>query len=340
MNKVSVSIVGASGYSGIETYRILCRHPSVQVRHLFAQSSAGKRVDELYPDLRARTSHLFEPYTPEKLSDSDAVFIALPSGEAMNIAPGMISQGKRVIDLGGDFRLQDTNAYTTFYKREHTATEILQKSVYSFPELHGSALPTASIVSNPGCYPTSAILPLAPLLQEGLVEPRGITINSLSGASGAGRSASVEMSYAEVVGSVKAYKVGVHQHTPEIESVLSDFARTKVLVTFTPHLLPIARGILTTITAPLCLTADEQAISGCLERAYEHAPFVRLVGNRAPEIRSVVHTNFIDIGWKLYPRNGHVILMSSIDNLLKGAAGQAVQNFNLMFGFPETEGLL
>ncbi len=340
MSNISVSIIGASGYSGIETYRILLRHPSVRVARLFAQTSAGKRVDELYPDLRARTNRLYESFTPEKLADTDVVFVTLPSGEALQLVPQLLSMGLRVIDLGGDFRLKDTAAYKTYYKRDHTAIDVLANAVYSLPELHGRTVKDARLVSNPGCYPTASVLPLAPLLKRKLIGPAGITINALSGVSGAGRSSSVDLSFAEVSDSVKAYKVGVHQHTPEIESVLSEHAGTDVRVTFTPHLLPITRGILTTITVPLAPGASEQSITGCLRDAYGHAPFVRLLGAHPPEIRSVVNTNYIDIAWHLYPQNGHLILMSAIDNLVKGAAGQAVQNFNLMCGLPETEGLV
>lgn len=340
MNQIGVSILGASGYSGIELYRILRRHPRVRVDHLFGQTTVGKRVDELYPDLRSQTGRVFESFTPDKVRNSDAVFIALPSGEAMSLVPQLLGAGIRVIDLGGDFRLKDIAAYRIYYKRDHTAPEALKSAVYSIPELHGSGVKIASFVSNPGCYPTSAILPLAPLLRRHLIDPTGISITSMSGVSGAGRSSAVDLSFAELEGSVKAYKVGIHQHTPEIESVLSSVAGTDVRVTFTPHLLPITRGILTTITAPLSSEADHTLIEAAFSADYSGAPFVRLLGQHAPEIRSVVQTNFIDIGWHVYARNGHVILMSAIDNLIKGAAGQAVQNFNLMFSLPETEGLL
>ncbi len=340
MSKISVSILGASGYSGIELYAILRRHPGVTVSHLFAQSSAGKRVEDLYPRFRSGSGRMFESYTPGKVVKGEVVFIALPSGEAMTVVPEILSRGARVIDLGGDFRLRNVSEYTAYYKREHTAPQQLATAVYSLPELHSDSVAGASLVANPGCYPTSAILPLAPLLRKGLIAPVGITVNSLSGVSGAGRSSSVELSFVEVDGSVKAYRVGQHQHTPEIESVLGDVAGSAVTVTFTPHLLPIPRGILTTITAPLADSTDAESVTACYEEAYADAPFVRLLGSRPPEIRNVLHTNYIDIGWHPYPRNGHIILMSAIDNLLKGAAGQAVQNFNLMCGFDETEGLI
>jgi len=309
------------------------------VRHLFAQSSAGKRVDELYPSFRSKTAKVFETFTPDRIAGSDAVFIALPSGDAMHLMPDLLARGVRVIDLGGDFRLS-AESYRAAYKREHTATELLGTAMYAIPELHGTSLAGATLVSNPGCYPTSAIIPLAPLLMRKLIEPKGITINSLSGVTGAGRSASVDLSFAEVDGSAKAYRVGTHQHTPEIETTLSTLSGSDVRVTFTPHLIPIRRGILTTITATCIQECNERTIRSSFDEVYGDAPFVRLLGAHPPEIKSVVHTNYIDIGWHIYPRNNHLILMSSIDNLVKGAAGQAIQNFNLMFGLGEAEGLL
>jgi N-acetyl-gamma-glutamyl-phosphate reductase len=337
---INASVIGASGYSGIELASILLRHPGVRVARLFARSSAGKRVDEVYPHLRSRTEGVFESYAPEKLKDSDVAFIALPSGEALSLVPELLATGIRVIDLGGDFRLKDTGAYQTYYGRTHTAPEALSRAVYSIPELHSASVPGASLIANPGCYPTSAILPLAPLLQNGIIATEGIVINALSGVSGAGRSTSLGLSLAEANESVKPYKVGVHQHTPEIEAALSAFASTTVTVTFTPHLLPINRGILTTTVAPLLRSVTPDEIGSVYARAYGSAPFVRLLGSHPPEIKHVTNSNFIDIGWHLYPQNGHIIVISAIDNLVKGAAGQAVQNFNLLFGLPETDGLL
>jgi N-acetyl-gamma-glutamyl-phosphate reductase len=340
MSKTTAAVVGASGYSGIELVSILCRHPRVSLGPLFAQSSAGKRVDALYPALRGRVASSFEPYSPDAACRSDAVFIALPSGEAMSIVPELLKRGKRVIDLGGDFRLKDVSQYVSYYKRDHTAPDSLASAVYGLPEWNADAIRTATLLSNPGCYPTSAMLPLIPLLREGIVSNTGIVINSLSGVSGAGRSSSVDLSFAEVEGSVKAYKVGVHQHIPEIEMGLSTFGAAGSSVTFIPHLLPVTRGILTTIVAPLAGSTSAGAIAQAFERWYGRAPFVRLVGEQPAQISAVVHTNFIDIGWKLHAEKGQVIILSAIDNLVKGAAGQAVQNFNVMFGYPETEGLL
>ncbi len=335
----TAAIVGASGYSGAELLRILLRHPRVIVGRLYANTSAGKRVSDLYPAFRSVTDAAYESYSPETAAAHDVVFIALPSGEAMHIVPELLRRGIRVIDLGGDFRLQDPALYQKFYKHEHTAVATLPQAVYGFPEWHADRIRTAQLLSNPGCYPTSAILPLAPLLKEGLVEPTGIVVNSMSGVSGAGRSSSVELSFNEVNENVKAYKVGVHQHIPEIQSALSDLSGQVVTVTFVPHLIPITRGIYTSIYARPTRPLTDDEVRKAYENAYAHAPFVRVLGPSVPEIRGVTYTNFIDIGWRLYPENGHLIVLSTIDNLIKGAAGQAVQSMNLMFGLSETEGL-
>ncbi|MCU0453438.1 MAG: N-acetyl-gamma-glutamyl-phosphate reductase [Bacteroidetes bacterium] len=335
----TAAIIGASGYSGAELLRILLRHPGVTVGRLYASTSAGKRVADVYPAFRGRTEATYETYSAESAAGHDVVFIALPSGEAMRLVPGLLERGTRVIDLGGDFRLQDPALYQQYYEREHLATSVLPTAVYGFPEWHADRIRTATLLSNPGCYPTGAILPLAPLLKEGLIEPDRIVISSLSGVSGAGRASSVEMSFAEVNESVRAYKVGVHQHIPEIQSALSDLSGRAVTVTFVPHLIPIARGIYTSMYAVPTRPLTDEDIKGAYATAYSSAPFVRVLGQAVPEIKSVTGTNCIDIGWRRYPENGHLIVLSTIDNLVKGAAGQAVQSMNLMFGLRETEAL-
>lgn len=335
----SAAIVGASGYSGIELLRILLRHSGITVGRLFASTSAGKRVADLYPSFRGRTDSAYETYSADAAASHDVVFMALPSGEAMRLVPGLLERGTRVVDLGGDFRLQDAALYQQYYKHEHLAPAVLPSAVYGFPEWDAERIRTTTLLSNPGCYPTGAILPLAPLLKDGLIEPAGIVISSLSGVSGAGRASSVEMSFTEVNESVRAYKVGVHQHIPEIQTALTAICGRSVTVTFVPHLIPISRGIYTSIYAKPVRPLTDHEIRSSYERSYGSAPFVRVLGPSVPEIRSIVDTNFIDIGWKRYPENDHLIVLSTIDNLVKGAAGQAVQNMNLMFGFPETEGL-
>jgi N-acetyl-gamma-glutamyl-phosphate reductase len=337
---IRASIVGASGYSGTELLKILLRHNFVKVNKLFANSSAGKRVKDVYPWFSGRTDATYELYSADAVQESELVFIALPSREAMNIVPGLLEQGKRVIDLGGDFRLKDPALYQKFYKHEHTAVNLLPQAVFGLPEWNRSAIKTASLIANPGCYPTSAILPLAPVLKEGIVQQHGITISSLSGVSGAGRSASVDLSFAEVNESVKAYKVGEHQHIPEIKTTLETITGAPVSMTFVPHLLPITRGIHTSIYAPLAKSVAQSDVLEAFRKYYGKEPFVRFSDTIIPEIKNVNYTNFIDIGFRIYNDNNQLIILSAIDNLVKGAAGQAVQNMNIMFGFNETEGLL
>ncbi|MBI2427713.1 MAG: N-acetyl-gamma-glutamyl-phosphate reductase [Ignavibacteriales bacterium] len=340
--KKNTSIIGASGYSGAELLSILLRHPQINVTRVFANSSAGKKVSELYPLFRSTYvgTLTYEEYALDKIQSDDIIFIALPSGEAMNYVPALVDAGKKVIDLGGDFRLQDTTLYQKYYKHEHMAAAYLPKAVYGLPEWNKKKIIPAQLIANPGCYVTSALLPLLPLVKENLIEPTGITISSMSGVSGAGRKSSIDLSFTEVNESVKAYKVGTHQHTPEIETVLRDFGGKDSTVTFAPHLIPITRGIYSSIyvTPKSGLTND--ILDASYKKYYTSAPFVRLIGDAEPEIKNVQYTNYIDIGWKMYERNNQVILLSVIDNLVKGAAGQAVQNMNLMFGFDETESLL
>ena len=338
--RIKASVVGASGYSGLELVRILAKHPSVEIDKVFANSSAGKEIEEVYPWFRNHLHARLESFTLEAASGSDVVFIALPSGEAMNLVPELISRGKKVIDLGGDFRLKDVSLYERFYGHRHTAVKEVANAVYGLPEWNKEQIQSASLIANPGCYPTSAIIPLAPLLKEGHIEARGISISSMSGVSGAGRSSSSDLSFVEVNNSVKAYKVGNHQHIPEINTVLESIAGTNISVTFVPHLIPITRGIYTTSYASLAPHVTTTDVMRAFRRYYESAPFVRFSETSIPEIKHVVNTNFIDIGFRLYPDNNQLIILSVIDNLLKGAAGQAVQNMNLLFGYNESEGLL
>lgn len=340
--KKNISIIGASGYSGAELLSILLHHPQITVAKVFAHSSAGKRVEELYPKFRATYigKLSYEEYSIDKILNDDLIFIALPSKEAMNYVPALIDAGKRVIDLGGDFRLQDTSLYLKYYKHEHKAEQYLPKAVYGLPEWNKEKVATAQLIANPGCYVTSALLPLLPLVKENLVEPTGITISSLSGVSGAGRSSSVDLSFTEVNESVKAYKVTIHQHTPEIETVLQTFGGQDAVVTFVPHLIPITRGIYSSMYVTPKKNISKEHIEAAYKKYYSSAPFVRLLGDTVPEIKHVQYSNYIDIGWKMYERNNQFIVFSVIDNLVKGAAGQAIQNMNLMFGFNETEGLL
>ena len=335
-----VSIVGASGYSGLELTKLLVRHPRIQIEQLFANTSAGRRVADVHPLLRGRIDAVYAEYSPEAACTSNLVFIALPSGEAMNLIPELLNRGKKVVDLGGDFRLGTAAQYERYYHRPHRAPELLSNAVYGLPEWHSEAIKAASLLANPGCYPTSAILPLAPLLKERLIMDEGIVVNSLSGVSGAGRSASTELSFAEVNESVRAYKVGQHQHLPEINEALQSVIHRPVSVTFVPHLIPLTRGIYTSIYATLAKGVSSDDVSHAYRHAYGKAPFIRVSDSAIPELKNVVYTNFLDIGFRVGEADNRLMLFSAIDNLLKGAAGQAVQNMNLMFGLNETEGLL
>ena len=336
---IRASIIGASGYSGAELLKILLRHPSVSVDRLFAGASVGRRVVELYPSIIGAAEMTYHAYAPELASDSDILFLALPPGEAMILAPGLLASGKRVIDLSGDFRLPDTTVYSRYYEREHTAPALLGEAVYGLSELYRATIRGARLVANPGCYPTSVIPALAPLLAAGLVEREGIVINSLSGLSGAGRKGSVELSFCEVNESVRAYRVGTHQHIPEIARILCEAAGADVGFSFIPHLIPLSRGIHTTISAPLKAGVDGRQIDEAFDSAYRSEPFIRAAAGHTPEIRGVAGTNLVDIGYHIDDANGRVTVLSAIDNLIKGAAGQAVQNMNILFELEETEGL-
>jgi N-acetyl-gamma-glutamyl-phosphate reductase len=336
---VRASIVGASGYSGAELLKILLRHPRVSVDRLFAGASAGRMVEEIHPSTIGAAGLVYEEYTPERASGSDILFLALPPGEAMILAPGLLASGIRVIDLSGDFRLPDTATYSRFYGREQTAPALLDEAVYGMTELYRDRIRGARLVANPGCYPTSVIIPLAPLLGNGLVENAGIVINSLSGLSGAGRKGSIETSFCEVNESVRAYKVGTHQHIPEIARILHDIAGAEISFSFIPHLIPLTRGIHTTISAPLGSGVTEKDIDDAFRSAYGTEPFIRFGAGRTPSIGGVAGTNLVDIGYHVDEANGRVVLLSAIDNLIKGAAGQAVQNMNILFDHAETEGL-
>ncbi len=335
---VNAVIIGASGYSGAELLRVLSSHPGVRVRKVTASSSAGQRVDALYPAFAGQCDLAYDELVPAGLDGIDVAFVALPSGEAMKVVPLLREKVGRIIDLGGDFRLGSPELYEQYYRRRHAAPELLAASVYGLPELNREAIVSAKLVANPGCYATAAILSLLPALKHGIINAAGIVINALSGVSGAGRSASVEMSFSEVNENVRAYKVGTHQHIPEIESVLARASGGAVSASFVPHLIPITRGIYSTAHAGLSVSVSAAEIKTLYGGFYAAHPFVRISG-QVPQILAVTRTNYCDIGLVIEDRTNQLIAISVIDNLIKGAAGQAVQNMNLMFGLPETMGL-
>lgn len=335
MKQLKAAVFGASGYTGGELIRLLERHPSVQLAQVFAHSSVGALVGDLHAGVTVETA--FESF--DGTVGAEICFLALPHGEAMEVAPALLEAGKFVIDLSGDHRLRDGETFARYYNKPAASPSMIEQAVYGLPEWNADAIRSARFVANPGCYATSATLALAPLIANKLVESSAITINGMSGVSGAGRKAALEYSFVEVNENVRAYKAGDHQHTPEIEQALGDIANLSVQVTFIPHLIPITRGIYTTITARATTNSVEELVAAC-EQHYGGKPFVRFDAKRLPEIRRVVNTNYIDIGLRFVPETQTVIVMSTIDNLVKGAAGQAIQNMNLMCGFTETEGLI
>ncbi|MDP4198435.1 MAG: N-acetyl-gamma-glutamyl-phosphate reductase [Bacteroidota bacterium] len=342
MKQLKAAIFGASGYSGGELLRLLERHPSVKITQAFANTSAGALVSSVHAGRADGDAMEFESFDGVGSLDAEICFLALPHGEAIELTPALLEAGKIVIDLSGDHRLMDSSAYEQYYRRAAAPPSVMAKAVYGLPEWNAEAIRSARLVANPGCYATSAILALAPLLANGLIEPDSIVINGMSGVSGAGRKAAIEYSFVEVNENIRAYRAGDHQHTPEIEQALTQIGGQPVQVTFIPHLIPITRGIYSTIVARQRGSGMQalQALKAAFEGYYADKPFVRFHAKRIPEVRHVTNTNYVDIGLRYVPERNQVIIMSTLDNLVKGAAGQAVQNMNLACGFQETEGLL
>lgn len=336
--QIGVSVIGASGYSGMELVRLLARHPHVRIDSLVAQSSVGKMLSDVA--LVSGFDAPFVEYSDTVLTASELVFVALPSGEALELIPEIIANGKRVIDLGGDFRLRDLAEYKKFYKRDHSAVGLLDASVYGMPEWNSVSIASAQFVANPGCFATSIILAMLPLVKNSLIEPKHIAISSLSGVSGAGKKSAFEFSFTEINDSVQAYRTGgTHQHIPEIRQAIADYTGSDISFSFVPHLAPITRGIHTTIMAPLASSVGAKQIAAAFEGAYSTAPFVSHIGSAPPALRRVLQTNMIEIGWSIDEATNTLAVFSTLDNVLKGAAGQAVQNMNIMCGFDEAMGL-
>lgn len=339
---IRVSVIGATGYAGQELVKIICQHPQVELRKLVTNSYKGLNIDEIYPYLTGFCNILCSELDIEAISaESDAVFIALPHGHSTAIVPKLLARGIKVIDLGADFRLKDKGVYEEWYQEDAPSNNLLEQAVYGLSELSSQEIANGKLIANPGCYPTSIILALAPLLKEGLIDLESIIIDSKSGVTGAGRSASVNNLYCEINEGFKAYGIPRHRHTPEIEQALSQIAKNKITVTFTPHLLPINRGILSTIYGKLIGSISIEKVSEIYKIFYSDKPFIRIrTGGNLPQIKWVAGTNLCDIGFVIDERTQRLIIVSAIDNLVKGAAGQAVQNMNLMFGLKETTGLL
>lgn len=344
MQRIKTAIVGASGYTGMELLRLLLVHPQVELVAATSRQEAGKPLSLVFPRFsKAAGANLtFSEPDPAAIAASGAevAFLALPHGVAAPIARGLLERGVRVIDLSADFRLRDAAVYEEFYGHAHPAPDLLETAVYGLPELRPEAIRDARLVAAPGCYPTSILLPLLPLLRANLLDLATLVATSMSGVSGAGRKPDLSLLFCECHESARAYGLPKHRHLSEIEQELSLAAASRVILTFIPHLIPVNAGILTTTTAMLRQGVAAEAIGQALETAYAGAAFVRLLGHGGcADTKNVTRTNFIDIGWQYDPRSGRVLLLSAEDNLGKGAGGQAVQCFNLMFGLAETAGL-
>ncbi len=337
---LKVGIVGASGYTGVELARLICRHPGVELTVATSRQYAGEKLATVYPSLLGMTDIVCQNVAGTELADkADLFFTAVPHQTAMAIVPDLLEAGKKVIDLSADFRIHDAKVYEEWYQT-HSAPEYLTEAVYGLPELHRQKIISSRLVANPGCYPTSVILALAPLLKAGIIKSDNLIIDSKSGAAGAGRSAQVATLYCEVNEGFRAYKVGDHRHTPEIEQELALLANNSLTISFTPHLLPMSRGILSTIYADLQTEIAESGVQKLYDDLYRNETFVRLCPHgQLPATQFVRGSNFCDIGFKIDKRTNRIIVVSAIDNLVKGAAGQAVQNMNLISGFAETDGL-
>jgi len=338
---LKIAVCGGSGYVGGELLRILAFHPEVTVTAVTSERSAGKAVTAVFPSLYSYDRTSFEPLVKETLlGKADLFFLALPHAASQEAVDFFVSRRKRVIDISADYRISDPLVYEQWYKVPHNYRATLRKAVYGLTELHRKRIKRAALVANPGCYPTGAILGLYPALKKSLIDPGSIVIDSKSGASGAGRKAETAYSYCEVSEGFKAYGLATHRHTPEIEQELSLIAGREVRVNFTPHLLPVDRGILSTIYARLTGKPDTRAVIDVYRRTYGSEPFVRVLGEGTfPNIKNVRGTNFCEVGIKVNSRTNTLIVVTAIDNLVKGAAGQAVQNMNAMCGFPESSGL-
>ncbi len=335
-----IAIVGASGYTGVELIRLLAGHPGVEISCVTSRQNAGEEISAVFPSLIGGSSLVCDPLDVDTVAEkADFIFTAVPHQTAMTVVPGLLAAGKKVVDLSADYRLRDAAVYEAWYQT-HTSPELLGEAVYGLPEIYRERVRSARLVANPGCYPTSVALGLAPLLKEQLIDPATLVVDSKSGTSGAGRSAKLGSLFCEVNEGFKAYGVASHRHTPEIEQTLSELAGSPVVINFTPHLLPVNRGILSTGYASLKQFLSTAELVELYQDHYRNEPFVRVHPEESlPNVAFVRGSNYCDLGLVSDARTGRVIVISAIDNLVKGAAGQAVQNMNLMLGLDETAGL-
>ncbi|MCX8030738.1 MAG: N-acetyl-gamma-glutamyl-phosphate reductase [Thermodesulfovibrionales bacterium] len=338
---IKVAICGASGYTGAELLRILHLHPEVEITAVTSEKSIGQKVSDVFPHLSNFNDLKYEPLNKlSLLPKADLFFMALPHAASQEAVSFFYNHGKKVIDLSADYRLSNPITYEQWYKTPHRYLEILKNAVYGLPEIYREKIKKANLIANPGCYPTSVIIAVYPAIKEGLIEPDTIIIDSKSGTTGAGRKSTLDFSYCEVNEGFKAYGIGIHRHTPEIEQELSLIAKKDLTVNFTPHLLPIDRGILSTIYTKLTKKVDTADIIEVYREKFLREPFVRVLEEGFfPNTKNVRGSNFCHIGLKVVKRTNSLIIVSAIDNLVKGASGQAIQNMNIMMGFEETTSL-
>ena len=336
---INACIVGATGYTGQELIGILLAHPNVRLTGLYSTTEEPKPIGSLLPRFAKRTELVCKKFNlADVVNRSEVVFLALPHTQAMDAVPGLLKAGKFVIDLSADYRLKDLKAYEKCYNLKHKDKANIAKAVYGLPELYREKIKNARLIANPGCYPTCTILALAPFVATSCIELDSLIIDAKSGTSGAGKKATQELLFSETAEDFRAYKVNTHQHMPEINQELSKLSQEKIEVTFVPHLLPLKRGILETIYLKTNKKLTTQEALTLYKRFYKNEPFVRIKDNGFPGIKDVSFTNFCDIGIEVFGKE--IIIIAAIDNLLKGASGQAVQNLNIMMDYPETAGLL
>jgi len=338
-DSIRVAVVGATGYVGAELVGYLAGHSGARLTAVTSEQSAGKALAEVHPFLQGTCALSLVPFDPKTVAgEADVAFTALPHGASAAGVAALLDAGVKVIDLSADFRLSDPNEYARWYGT-HPAPALLDEAVYGLTEFARASLPGTRLVANPGCYPTGALLGLLPLFDAGHIEPHGIVIDAKSGVTGAGRTVATEYLFSEISGSFRAYKVGIHRHAPEIDGNVGARTGGEHSLTFVPHLLPIKRGLLSTIYTRLRPGVDLAAVEKTYRAQYDQERFVLVRGTRLPEIREVVGTNDCAIGWALDAGSNTLVTVTVIDNLGKGAAGQAVQNFNAMHGLPESTGL-
>ncbi|MDP2924265.1 MAG: N-acetyl-gamma-glutamyl-phosphate reductase [Candidatus Omnitrophota bacterium] len=332
-----VAVIGASGFTGEELIGILLSHPKVEITYISAILEKELKISELFPKFKKKIDLLCENLNQDKAAQTaDVFFLALPHKVSQTIAPFFLRKKKIVIDLSADYRLKDPKVYEKFYKAKHADLANLAQAIYGLPEFYRDKIKKAKLIANPGCYPTVSILSTAPLLKEGLIE--NIIIDAKSSITGAGRKPALEYHYAHLNGNLFCYKPFGHQHLPEINQILSEISQKKNEVRFSPHVIPADRGILATIYADLTMDITVEKLGAIYEKYYESEPFVRIFKQDLPKLKDVVGTNFCDIGFQIEGRK--IVIVGVIDNLIKGAAGQAVQNMNIMMGWDETLGLL